>query len=145
MNHRPLDLSRREMLKSSGLGFGSLALAGLLQDSDLLANESNPKFDLTMHGDLKTRAGHRDGKARAVIQLFQNGGRRYEIGHDPRQYGRVWLRRGRGQGQRSRFARHDPAPDGTGSSTSGVPPRRTAGRLTDPEVTGARILKELLA
>ena len=58
--------SRRHMLATSGLGFGSLALAGLLQENGLLAaNHSS---------GLQPRNSHGRPKARAVIQLFQNGG-----------------------------------------------------------------------
>ena len=64
--------SRRQMLQASGLGFGSLALAGLLRDAGLLASDSN--VDQSVPKDLKPRSGHSDGRAKAVIQLFQNGG-----------------------------------------------------------------------
>ena len=60
-------LSRRELLRRSGLGFGSLALSWLLQDEAKLRAE-------TMGTDLKPRAGHFPAKAKAVIQLFMHGG-----------------------------------------------------------------------
>lgn len=47
----------------SGLGFGSAALASLLQA------ESQ-----RVHSDLKPRRGHFDGPAKAIIQLVHNGG-----------------------------------------------------------------------
>jgi hypothetical protein len=64
--------TRRELLRQSGLGFGILALTGLLQDEALLGNET----DLTtgLPHNLVPRRGHFPGRARAVIQLFQNGG-----------------------------------------------------------------------
>ena len=64
-------LSRRELLARSGLGFGSLALAGLMQDAGLLASESSSPSPTS---GLAPREGPIQPKARAVIQLFQNGG-----------------------------------------------------------------------
>ena len=57
----PHSPSRREFLKASGLGFGSLALAGLLRDEAAAY-------------DLNVRQPHFRPQARAIIQLFQNGG-----------------------------------------------------------------------
>ena len=64
--------TRRELLRQSGLGFGALALAGLLRDAGLASADepdSTPRPN-----DLRPRSGHFPPKARAVIQLFQNGG-----------------------------------------------------------------------
>lgn len=66
-NHPIAGISRRELLATSGLGFGSLALAGMLQQNNLLAKTEGMT-------DLSPRVGHSRPKARAVIQLFQNGG-----------------------------------------------------------------------
>src|SRR5580692_6741833 len=66
---RPL-LSRRELLQRSGLGFGSVALAALLQEQYGLAAEASPQ----LFSDLKPRPGSKPAKAKAMIQLFQNGG-----------------------------------------------------------------------
>ncbi|MCH2130412.1 MAG: DUF1501 domain-containing protein [Pirellulaceae bacterium] len=65
MKHRDFStsVSRRDMLAKSSLGFGSLALAGLLQDAQAAPTSG-----------LAPRCSHRRPKARAVIQLFQNGG-----------------------------------------------------------------------
>jgi hypothetical protein len=63
-------LSRREFLNSSGNGFGMLALASILNDAELSGAETNSPIG----SDLIPRQGHFPGKARAVIQLFQNGG-----------------------------------------------------------------------
>lgn len=60
-------LSRRDMLRLSGLGFGSLALNCLIQDGTAHAAK-NQSFDL------RSRSPHFDPKARAVIMLMQNGG-----------------------------------------------------------------------
>ncbi len=63
-------LSRRELLQQAGLGFGSLALAGLLHQEGLLAGDPSAPVPHSM----RPRSGHFPGRARAVIQLFQNGG-----------------------------------------------------------------------
>jgi Protein of unknown function (DUF1501) len=63
-------LSRRELLKVSGLGFGSLALGYLLNDQPLKAAST----ENAMFGDLKPRQGHFAPQAKAIIQLMQNGG-----------------------------------------------------------------------
>ncbi len=71
-------ISRRDMLRQSGLGFGSLALAGLMEQAGLLAAPAEP----APHGgpataaalDLKPKPAHFAPRAKAVIQLFQNGG-----------------------------------------------------------------------
>ncbi len=68
MHVNPQDfLSRREMLRRSGMGFGSLALGGLLADAGMLgaAESSNP---------LVPKAPHFAPKAKRVIHLFMNGG-----------------------------------------------------------------------
>ena len=62
-----LPLTRRDVLAQAGAGFGTLALAGMLEQDGLLAAGSEP-------GDLAPRPGHRPARARAIIQLFQNGG-----------------------------------------------------------------------
>ena len=59
--------TRRRMLAEAGAGFGTLALAGLLQRDGVLAANEEPS-------DLLPRPGHARPRARAVIQLFQNGG-----------------------------------------------------------------------
>ena len=60
--------SRREMLHMSGLGFGSVALSYLL-NADGLSGASNQS-----EANLEPKAGHFPAKARAVIQIVQNGG-----------------------------------------------------------------------
>jgi len=57
-------ISRRRLLELTGLGFGSIALAGLLQ-----ADESE-----RVYNDILPRKGHHAGSAQAVIQLVMNGG-----------------------------------------------------------------------
>jgi hypothetical protein len=58
-------LSRRELLRVSSAGFGSLALAGLLGEQQLRAAAPNP---------LAVRAPHFPAKAKRVIFLFMHGG-----------------------------------------------------------------------
>ena len=71
----PRILSRRELLKNSGLGFGSLALASLLNSEGLLAaNSAAIPQTRKLFSDLLPRSGHFPGSAKAVIQLVQNGG-----------------------------------------------------------------------
>jgi len=68
-----MTVSRRDVLKSLGGGFGTLALAGVMSDARLLAAE--PETTANRHGHtLAPRDGHFPAKARAIIQLFQNGG-----------------------------------------------------------------------
>jgi hypothetical protein len=63
-------MSRREMLRASGLGFGSLALAYLLHRDGALA-AGTPRAG---GADLRPRPTHFPARANAVILLVQNGG-----------------------------------------------------------------------
>lgn len=64
----PLPFTRREFLSRSGMGFGALALAGLL-------GESGPaQAALKSVNPLAPRMPHFPGKAKRVIHLFMNGG-----------------------------------------------------------------------
>ncbi len=58
-------MSRREMLSRSAVGFGSLALAGLLSDQAAAAARANP---------LAPRPPHFAPRAKRVIFLFMHGG-----------------------------------------------------------------------
>jgi Protein of unknown function (DUF1501) len=64
--------TRREFLATSALGMGSVALACLLRDEDLLAAphvpRTGPKFDMA------AKPPHAPPKARAMISLFMHGG-----------------------------------------------------------------------
>jgi len=60
-------LSRRQMLQTTGLGFGAIALGSLLAGDNLLAAERT-SFDLGV------RAPHFRPKAKSVIMLMMNGG-----------------------------------------------------------------------
>lgn len=70
MRHRnPLPpLSRREMLSRIGAGFGTLGLAGVLAESNLLAAPG------TSAAPLAVKPPHFAPKAKHVIQLFMPGG-----------------------------------------------------------------------
>ena len=65
--------SRRALLRSLGSGFGTLALAGVMGEARLPAAETDADARSGAN-DLAPRVGHFPAKARAVIQLFQNGG-----------------------------------------------------------------------
>ena len=69
-SHLPM---RRDVLRSLGGGFGTLALAGVMNDARLLAAESATTANHRGH-NLAPRDGDFPAKARAIIQLFQNGG-----------------------------------------------------------------------
>jgi hypothetical protein len=62
---------RRELLRLSGLGFGSLAAAYLLHSEGYTASAtSGPPAGV----DLRPKPTHFPPSARAIIQLMQNGG-----------------------------------------------------------------------
>src|SRR5262249_31111458 len=63
-NYGPPPLSRRELLRRAGMGFGALALTGLLLEDGLLCAAD----------DTPVLAGKVDGKAKSVIFLFMGGG-----------------------------------------------------------------------
>ena len=62
--------SRRELLQRTGLGFGGVVLSAMLQTEQARASGSGP----ALFTDLKPRPGQIKPKAKAMIQLFQNGG-----------------------------------------------------------------------
>lgn len=65
--------SRREFLSTSAFGIGAFALAQLLKDDRLLADEvKKPGENLPL--DLKPRAPQAHPKANAMISLFMHGG-----------------------------------------------------------------------
>ena len=66
----PRLLSRREMLLSTGLGFGALALGGVLEADGRLAAATLERQSF----DLRPRPAHFAPRAKAVIMLMQNGG-----------------------------------------------------------------------
>jgi hypothetical protein len=66
-------LNRREMLRTSGFGFGSLALTYLLNQESLLAEEKSSAAK-PVPQDLKSRTSHFPAQARAMVHFMQNGG-----------------------------------------------------------------------
>ena len=76
---RPEDLfpTRRELLRRTGMGFGAIALGGLMSESGLLSNPARAGSSAG-RGDLATplapHAPHFAPKAKRVIHLFMNGG-----------------------------------------------------------------------
>lgn len=67
-----MQFTRRQILELSGFGLGQLAVADLLKRPHLLADDAPPR--VPVFGDLKTRNSHFPPRAKAVIQLIQNGG-----------------------------------------------------------------------
>jgi hypothetical protein len=67
-------LSRRDLLKTSGLGFGQIALAYLLNETCLQGDTDPSLIHPAEYHDCKPRSGQFPGTAKAVIQLMQNGG-----------------------------------------------------------------------
>ncbi len=61
----PRSLSRRDLLRQSAIGFGSLALAGLLAESGAGSSAANP---------LAVRPPHFPARAKRIIFLFMHGG-----------------------------------------------------------------------
>src|SRR5215471_15006854 len=84
-NHRPrpedLLLTRRELLRRSGLGFASLGLAGLMASQGLLAS---PARAAVQTNPLAPKEPHFPAKAKRVIHLFMNGGPSHVDTFDPK-------------------------------------------------------------
>jgi hypothetical protein len=66
-------LSRREMLRASTFGVGSVALAWLLNEERLLGAPSRPELE-KQHFDLRPKVPHAPPRAAAMISLFMQGG-----------------------------------------------------------------------
>jgi hypothetical protein len=71
MSLRPT--TRRAFLEQNAMGIGSVALACLLQQDNLLANPAKP-IDQPTSFDLQPKQGHFPGRAKAMISLFMHGG-----------------------------------------------------------------------
>jgi hypothetical protein len=80
MNHFEIARSRREFLQRSGCGFGSLALAGLLQNSLASATTSS---DRQPPNSDRPQPHHRP-TAKSVIFLFMEGGPSHIDTFDPK-------------------------------------------------------------
>jgi hypothetical protein len=70
-----LSLTRRELLRRGGMGFGLLGLAGLLARESAAANDINP---------LAPKRPHFPARARQVVHLFMNGGPSHVDTFDPK-------------------------------------------------------------
>ena len=86
MPHRPLSsddvgfLSRRDLLRRGGMGFGMLGLAGVLAADSRAA----PRPGATTLNPLAPRPPHFLGPARQVVHLFMNGGPSHVDTFDPK-------------------------------------------------------------
>lgn len=67
-----LPVTRRELLCRSGMGFGALALGGLMTDSGVLARPANA--DDSVRSSLAPKSPPMAPRAKRVIHLFMNGG-----------------------------------------------------------------------
>jgi hypothetical protein len=65
--------SRRDFLKKTAMGLGSLALSGLMNPMKTFAG-SQPELSLSENGKGILGSGHFPAKAKRVIYLFQSGG-----------------------------------------------------------------------
>jgi hypothetical protein len=70
----PNHLSRRDMLRCAGCGFGLLGLAGLLQEEGLLGTAAAGDLGGRSLDPMAPRAPHFRPRARHVIWVFINGG-----------------------------------------------------------------------
>jgi hypothetical protein len=67
------DISRRQLLRTSALGFGTIALTHLMNSQRAAAN-APPAAGSAAYADLRPRAPQFAPRAKAVIMLMQNGG-----------------------------------------------------------------------
>jgi len=65
--------SRRHFLAANAMGIGSIALAWLLKQDNLLAAPERPELE-PRHYDLTPKQPHFEPRARAMISLFMQGG-----------------------------------------------------------------------
>jgi hypothetical protein len=74
------EMSRRELLRRSGMGFGSLALTQLLGGAGILESAARGAAG----GPLMARSPHFPARAKRVIHLFANGGPSHVDTFDPK-------------------------------------------------------------
>jgi hypothetical protein len=81
-----LDRSRRAFLDKCGMGLGWIGLAGLLSDTERLAQAAPADADATarLAHPLAPRAPHFAPKAKQVVHLFMNGGPSHVDTFDPK-------------------------------------------------------------
>lgn len=83
--HKPIYpsplMTRRSLLERSGMGLGSLALAGLFADQN--AGEARAATDLA-EGGVGVKSPHFAGRAKRVIHFFLNGGPSHVDTFDPK-------------------------------------------------------------
>jgi hypothetical protein len=91
----PLPLTRREMLRHVGAGFGTLGLASVLASDSVLTAAPSAAAD-----PLAARLGHFSARAKRVIFLFMNGGPSHVDTFDPK----PGLERHHGEDPPERFA-----------------------------------------
>jgi hypothetical protein len=85
MPHQPLQatgLTRRDLLRRGGMGFGLLGLASVLASDDRLG--SAVRADTASINPLAPRKPHFPGKARQIVHLFMNGGPSHVDTFDPK-------------------------------------------------------------
>src|SRR5664279_4799498 len=80
MPHDPVNmlLSRRELLRRSGLGFGMLGLAGLCAEPGAAATSAD------FANPMAPKVAHFPARAKHVIHLFMNGGPSHVDTFDPK-------------------------------------------------------------
>src|SRR5262245_17384375 len=76
----PLPLTRRELLRRGGMGFGLLGLAAVLADDGALAADAPPAAG----NPLAPRPPHFPARAKRVVHLFMNGGPSHVDTFDPK-------------------------------------------------------------
>src|SRR6478672_12812074 len=80
-------LTRRELLRRSGMGFGMLGFAGVVGDAGRLLAAAHTKSgepDAGYKNPLAERPPHFAAKAKRVIHLFMNGGPSHVDTFDPK-------------------------------------------------------------
>jgi len=81
----PIGISRRDLLRRSGMGFGALAIAPLLTEAGLVAADATSNnATASAVNPLAPKSPHFAGKARHVVHLFMNGGPSHVDTFDPK-------------------------------------------------------------
>ncbi|MEX2027175.1 MAG: DUF1501 domain-containing protein, partial [Pirellulaceae bacterium] len=76
-------ISRRQLLSTATWGLGSVALAWLLKEENLLAEFEKPDLERPTY-DLFPKQPHHPPKAQAMISLFMQGGPSHMDLFDPK-------------------------------------------------------------